>query len=69
MRPVVLPRVRPGLDRRHHWCESEVERQLASFVALVRAVHHQGQFDILRPQAGQELPALRAVVGLAGRER
>ena len=27
--PVVLPRVRPSLERRHHGCEPQVQRQLA----------------------------------------
>ena len=67
--PVVLPRVRPGLERWHDGCESQVQRQLARLVALVGAVHHQGQIGILRSHTGQELSAFRAVVGLARRKR
>ena len=67
--PVVHPRIAPGLERRNHGSEAEVERQLACFVALVGAVHHQrragaGTTSALATETTQQLASLRCVVRL-----
>ena len=65
---VVLPGLDPGGLGRHDRDESQVQRQLPGFVALVGAIHQQVNRPFWRAQLAQKRPALGPIVGLSGRK-
>ena len=65
---IVVPGLQPRAGRRDNGNPSEIQSQLAGLIVGVGAVHEQGQRLGQRPQAREQIPALRGVVRLAGRE-
>ncbi len=66
---VVFPRLQAVALGRHDGNPPKIQSQLAGLVVLVGTVHQQRQRRGQRPQAGEQIAALRGVVRLAGRER
>ena len=71
--PVHFPVVFPGRDaaalRRHHGCEAEVGCQPAGLIVLIGPIHDERRAARRPLQPLQELPPLRGIVRVAGRER
>jgi len=63
---IVFPRLQPAAGRWNDGNPSEVQSQLPGLIVRVGAIHEQGQRLGQRPQAGQQIAALRGVVRLAG---
>ena len=62
---VVFPWVDSGREWGNNGSKSQLQCELARLVALVCTIHHYRQVLLLRPQAVEQLAALRCVVGLS----
>ena len=62
---VVFPWVDSGGEWGNNGSKSQLQCELARLVALVCTIHHYRQVLLLRPQAVEQLAALRCVVGLS----
>ena len=67
--PIVCPRVKPALERRHYRVEPQGPGQLAGLVPLLGPVPHQRQRLALAAQAMEQLAAFGCIMGLARRQR